>query len=305
VSSLFGLRTLLVTGKGGVGKTTISAALARAAAEKGKRVLCAELAYDADSSSPLAEALGASRSSDEPIEIAHNIRSVLLTPSMGHHHFLRDALPMRVLADAAMKSSAIRRFLLAAPTFAEMGMLYRLQDLLRIRRWDGSFEHETVIVDLPATGHALALAQVPSAILKIIPGGPLRNAMKEALRVLVDDKTTGAIVVTLPETLPVSEAIELARGLAEYNVPIARIVMNRFPHDPFEPAERSIAEEMARTYDPILGARSLSRIARAAAANVRLGNDLPAPLLMIGDVWAEGARVSETVAEAFAKQESP
>ena len=60
---------------------------------------------------------------------------------------------MKILADAAMRSNAIRRFLAAAPTFPEMGVLYRLLDLVRAKRRDGSVEHETIIVDLPATGH--------------------------------------------------------------------------------------------------------------------------------------------------------
>ena len=85
--------------------------------------------------------------------------------------------------------------------------------LVRAKRRDGSDEHELIIVDLPATGHALALAQIPASLLRVIPTGPIANAVREGLDLLTDPARTGAIVVTLPETLPVSEALELVQGI--------------------------------------------------------------------------------------------
>ena len=294
---LLPLRAVLVTGKGGVGKTTVTASLARFAASRGKRVLCAEIAGDPAASSALADALGVDHLDIEPVTVSENIKAVLLAPHLGHTKFLRDVLPMKLLADAAMRSAAIRRFLAAAPTFPEMGVLYRLLDLVRMKRRDGSDEHEMIIVDLPATGHALALAQIPASLLRIIPTGPIATAVREGLDLLEDVKRTGALIVTLPETLPVSEAIELARGIRENGIPLAHVVVNRVPFDPFDAKEAALVRELVSQPlpAPVLGARTLERIDRAKTALERL-RAIDVPMTTLQDVWFEGPRLSEQVA---------
>lgn len=264
-------RTVLVTGKGGVGKTTVAAGIARASAAKGKRTLCAEVSYEKSAAtSPLAQALGTDEFSEEPRALGENLSGVLLTPHAGHLQFLRDALPVRLLADAAMKSAAIRRFLLAAPTLPEMGILYRLLDFLRQRRRDGTPLHDVIVLDLPATGHALGLAQIPSTIVEVIRSGPVHDAVQEGLDMLRDAKQTACIVVTLPEALPVSEAIELAHGVRKYDVPLSAVVLNRVPNDPFTVEERVALDAMQLEPMRTLGARRVPRIDRAKTARIRL-----------------------------------
>lgn len=287
MNDLFDKRAVLVAGKGGVGKTTVAAGLARRAAQLGKRVLAAEVSYETDSPTPLADVLGVERASEEPISLGNNLSLVLLTPHAGHLHFLRDALPMRMLADAAMKSAAIRRFLLAAPSLAEMGVLYRILDLLRRTRSDGSFEFDLIVVDLPATGHALGLAQVPSAILKVVRAGPIHDAVKEGLKLLTDAKQTGALLVTLPETLPVSEAIELARGIALHRIPLAGVVVNRVPRDPFSAAERASIDAMGIDVRHVIGARTIPRIDRAKESLARLESELHMRPVALAEVTDE------------------
>jgi arsenite/tail-anchored protein-transporting ATPase len=295
---LSSLRAVLVAGKGGVGKTTVTAGLARAAAAAGKRVLAAEVSYEIDSPTPLADILGLPHASEEPRPIADNLSLTLLTPHAGHLHFLRDALPMHILADAAMKSAAIRRFLLAAPSLAEMGVLYRILDLLRRKRSDGSFEYDLLIVDLPATGHALGLAQVPSAILKVVTRGPIHDAVHEGLKLLTDPKQTGALLVTLPETLPVSEAIELARGIGQHKIPLAGVIVNRVPNDPFTAEERAALDAMHIDTNAMLGARTIPRIDRAKESIARLQKELGHPPLTLPEVVDE-THLERTVAQAF------
>lgn len=299
MKALLGLRAVLVTGKGGVGKTTVAAALARAGAASGKRVLCTEMYSDAEQGSPLAEALGAPTLTDQPVEVAPNLRAAVLSPSLGHHKFLRDVLPVKLLGDAAMRSAAIRRFFSAAPTFPEMGVLYRLLDLVRERRRDGAFEHELIIVDLPATGHALALAQIPESLLRVIPTGAIAEAVREGLSFLRDPAQTGAVVVTLPENLPVSEAIELSQAVATHQISLAHVFANRVPYDPFGPGERQLLQGVLDAHPPLLGLRSLDRIDRARAALDRLAREIAAPLSVVQDVWLEGPRLAEEVASLF------
>ena len=287
---------MLVTGKGGVGKTTVTASLARFAASRGKRVLCAEIAGDPAASSALADALGVDHLDIEPVTVSENIKAVLLAPHLGHTKFLRDVLPMKLLADAAMRSAAIRRFLAAAPTFPEMGVLYRLLDLVRMKRKDGSDEHELIIVDLPATGHALALAQIPASLLRIIPSGPIAAAVREGLDFLTDKQRTGAIVVTLPETLPVSEALELVKGITQHDIPLAQVMVNRVPFDPFSEAEREAVRAILSGRGPTLGERTMERIDRARVSLARLQREVTVPIVALQDIWLDGPRLAEEMA---------
>ncbi|MBX3189751.1 MAG: arsenic transporter [Labilithrix sp.] len=301
---LLPLRAVLVTGKGGVGKTTVAASLARYAAAQGKRVLCAEMVGDAETASALADALGVPRLDVEPVDVGPNLKAVLLAPTLGHQRFLRDVLPMRLLADAAMRSAAIRRFLAAAPTFPEMGVLYRLLDLVRAKQRDGSDLHEMIIVDLPATGHALALAQIPQSLLRVIPTGPIASAVKEGLALLMDPEKTGALVVTLPETLPVSEALELARGIEQHEIPLAQVFVNRVPFDPFSDEEREVVRAVLADRPPTLGGRTLERIDRARVALARLEREVKVPIATLQDVWLEGPRLAEEMASLMAVGEA-
>lgn len=302
---LLPLRAVLVTGKGGVGKTTVTASLARFAAAQGKRVLCAEMVGDPDASSALADALGVERLDIEPVPIGPNLKAVLLAPHLGHTRFLRDVLPMKLLADAAMRSAAIRRFLAAAPTFPEMGVLYRLLDLVRAKHRDGGWEHEMIIVDLPATGHALALAQIPASLLRVIPTGPIAKAVREGLDLLTDTERTGAIVVTLPETLPVSEALELCKGIKEHDIPLAHVFVNRVPFDPFDEEEREFVRATLENLGPTLGERTMERIDRARVSLDRIEREVTVPIVAMQDVWLDGPRLAEEVASLMAVEGSP
>ena len=287
---------MLVTGKGGVGKTTVAASLARFAAASGKRVLCAEMSGESGASSALGAALGVETLSDQPVELGVNLKGLVLSATLGHQRFLRDVLPMKLLADAAMRSGAVRRFLAAAPTFPEMGVLYRLLDLVRDTRKDGTPEHELIIVDLPATGHALALAQIPASLLRVISTGPIATAVREGLDLLRDKEKTGAVIVTLPETLPVSEAIELARGIEEHEIPLARLFVNRMPFDPFDDEEREWIRDLLASQPPVLGERTMERIDRARVSLARLKREVKVPITPLQDVWLEAPRLAEEMA---------
>jgi anion-transporting ArsA/GET3 family ATPase len=260
-------RLMIVTGKGGVGKTTLTAALGRALAKAGKRVLMAEIVPAADTPSSLHEALGGPRPTEEPTQVDERLWVALLTPVMGHLRFLQDTLPMRLLADAAMRSQALRKFLSAAPGFSDMGTMYRMLDFMRRVHPSGGPQFEVCVIDSPATGHALALAQIPEFLMRVIPGGPIYRAAADGVKVLTDPKTTGCIVVTLPETLPVTEALELEKGLALHGLAVSGIVVNRVPRDPFSSEERAALQGMLEQGETtVFGARELRRIARADAA---------------------------------------
>ncbi len=300
LSRLVQRRLIIVTGKGGVGKTTLTAALARRYANEGRRVLAAEIVPTADTPSQLALALGSGKLTEEPKVIGPNLSAVLVTPTAGHHRFLQDALPLKLLADTAMRSQALKKFLSAAPGFSDMGVMYRMLDLMKGTHPAGGLQYEIVLLDSPATGHALALAQIPEFLIRVVPGGPIRRVAEEGLAVLTDPTITGTLIVTLPETLPVTEAMELQKGLTEHRLPVSAIVVNRVPRDPFSKEERSaVVAALGSTTQLVLGARELQRIDRAESALALLKEKATADHLVLYEVEGAGAVATEHLIAAL------
>jgi arsenite/tail-anchored protein-transporting ATPase len=289
-------RLVIVTGKGGVGKTTVACALARAWARGGKRVLCAEIVAHEDTPSALVELLGGPRPTDEPVLADTHLWTVLLTPSSGHKAFLQDTLPLRVLADAAMKSAGLRRFLLAAPGFSDMGVMYRMLDLMRRRHPGGGPMYDRCIIDSPATGHTLALAQIPELLVRVIPGGPIVRAAKEGLAVLTDPEHCAALVVTLPETLPVTESLELKAGLLRHKVPVAGVLVNRVPNNPFSNEERAALDAALGSGKQVFGQRELKRISRSDAALALLETQAGEAQRSLPELELRGKALAEALA---------
>lgn len=286
-------RCIIVTGKGGVGKTTVTAALGRGFSRRGKRVLLAEIVPNADTPSQLYEALGGRKPTEEPQLLAENLWVSLLTPTMGHLRFLQDALPLKLLADTAMRSQGLKKFLSAAPGFSDMGVMYRMLDLAKRKHPAGGPMFDVCIIDSPATGHALALAQIPEFLTRVIPGGPIYRAALEGVTFLTDPAITTCVIVTLPETLPVTEAMELEKGLARHKLPVAAIVVNRVPADPFSSEERAALGQALPS--AVFGAREMRRIERARAALELLREKHPQGSVTLAEVEGVGAEATQAL----------
>lgn len=283
LADLLRRRVILVTGKGGVGRTSVAAALAGAAAQTGRRVLLGEIAGPEGGGSPLAQLFGRERFNPTPCEIAENLRACSLWAPTGHELFLRSVLPGGGLISLALRSKAIRTFMAAAPSLIEMGWFYHLLALLRAERPDETPQHELIVLDMPATGHALALTSLPAILHRMIERGPLVKALSDGQSYLNDPEKTAAWVVTLPEILPVSEAIELIAGLEKTAVPLGGVVLNRFPTDLFTPKEREYLGDVL-TQQPLLGDLEFHRMARGREAEARLRERVDLPVLRIPEL---------------------
>ncbi|HEX4619958.1 MAG TPA: ArsA-related P-loop ATPase, partial [Myxococcaceae bacterium] len=148
--------------------------------------------------------------------------------------------------------------------------------------------YETCVVDAPATGHALALAQIPALLLEVIPSGRVGATAREGLAVLTDPNSTGVVAVTLPERLPVGETLELCEGLTRHHVPVAAVVANRVPEDPFEPAERAAIDSLLER-GAVAGTRLLKRVDAAREALESLGRQLSTRIHRVPEVLERGA----------------
>lgn len=265
-----------MTGKGGVGRSSMTAALATLAQRKGVRVLICDIGDDPNDYSPLARHFGRDRLPAAAEPIAPGIRGVVLLARSGQELFLKSVLRSGTLARAALSSDALRRLLSAGPSFKEMGVFFQLLTLLRARTKAGEPENQLVLIDMPATGHTLSLTGLPELLLRLVPRGPIAAALREGQSYLNDPRLGAAWVVAIPETLPVSECLELLEGLHKTGMPTGGVLMNRVPVDPFSADERAALQSPLDRINP-LGAEGFRRpvLARREIARLRAGTRLP------------------------------
>jgi energy-coupling factor transporter ATP-binding protein EcfA2 len=226
--SLLDRRLVVVTGKGGTGKSTVAAALAVLAARGGKRALVAEV----NAAERVAPLLGAPLSGPVIREARPGISTVNVTPAGALREYGLQVVRIRALYDAVFENRVVRHFLRVVPGLGELVMLGKILHEARSEergrpRWD------QVIVDAPSTGHAVQLLRVPGAMLGMVPPGPLRADAQWMQAWLTDPALTSTLLVTLPEEMPVTEAIELDAqlrqrvGLTPAAVLVKRIVTRR------------------------------------------------------------------------------
>ena len=244
---------------------------------------CARIGDEPDDYSPLARLFGRDRLPLDPEEVHEGIGGVLLLARTGQELFLRTALHSSTLARAALSSDALRRLLAAGPSFREMGVFFQLLTYLRRRQHDGQPEHSLILVDMPATGHTLSLTALPDVLLRVMPRGPIATALREGQSYLNSPEMAAAWVVTLPETLPVSEALELLDGLDHSSMPVGGVILNRYPIDPLYPAERAALKPLFARYDA-LGGEGFRRPELAAREMARLRAGTPLPIVILPEL---------------------
>ena len=275
----------------------VSVALAHAAAQHGHQVLLAEVADAEGHRSSVAPYFGREEIGEKPVPLGKNILGCRLLATAGHEAFGRSIIPSGPLIRAALRSSALRKFMLAAPAFYELGLMYHLLRLLEATNDRGQPLYPFIIIDMPATGHALALADLPETVLRLVPRGPIATAMRAGQAYLNDPETTAAWIVTLPEHLPVTEAIELLEGLRRTRVPMGGVILNRFLPDPFTDEER-VALGAVLSAIPMHGEVLFQRIVMARESAARLGASVDVPILHLPDVPGHDAEQIRTTLTA-------
>ncbi|HEX3777817.1 MAG TPA: ArsA-related P-loop ATPase [Polyangiaceae bacterium] len=216
-------RFLFITGKGGVGKTTVTAALATALAGRGLRVLVTVCGAKERLSTLLsAPALGPTIS-----ELRPNIFGVRLVSEVALREYGAMKLKNRVLVDAIFDSKYVSGFLSGTPGLKEWSLLGKAWYHATEEDAHGRPRFDVVLFDAPATGHGLDMLRVPKVIVEIAPPGVLRSDAERAWEMFRDPARSGVVVVTLPEEMPTNETIELCAALrSELTLPIAELVVN-------------------------------------------------------------------------------
>jgi len=221
MSDLFEKRFVVVAGKGGVGRTTVSLLLGRCAAARGKRTLVclvgAPPRYE--------EILGGLAVGKEMREVSPGFHVVNLDPVSAREEYGLMILKSPTLHRLVFGSRIVKAFLDAVPGLAEWAMLGKAT-YHALHLAGGRPEYDLVVFDSPATGHGLDVLSLPAAIVASVPAGRIRDEAKERVQLMGDPRLCEVVPVTLPEEMPVNEALELIRGLAHHGLPMERIAVN-------------------------------------------------------------------------------
>jgi anion-transporting ArsA/GET3 family ATPase len=257
VPSLLDKRLIVVSGKGGSGKTTVAAALGLAAARRGKRVVLCEVAGQ-----------------DRISQLVPELTTVSVDPEEAKREWLRYQLKSRTLASALGGSRLFQYLTAAAPGISELVTIGKVWDLAQIERRTGSTVFDLAIVDAPATGHALAMLRAPSTFAAVAPVGPVGRHAATIDRSLRDPKHTGVVTAALPEEMPVNETIEFERALRrELDMAVDAIVVNAVHPARFRPPDmaalRGVTGGSRVAQAAMSAAVSEHRRARAEHAQVR------------------------------------
>lgn len=207
---LASLELLVVTGKGGVGKTAVSAALGRLLAGRGRRVLVVEV----DPRENVHQMLGVPPSGGEIVAAGPRLHVQNLKPRQVLDEIVRERLPLELLAERIFASTIYEHFTNGAPGLKELAILGHALRLVRGRA-PGAPAVDLVVLDAPATGHGVRLLSAPRLVAEVIDSGPLGTMAAELATWVADAERTGIVVVTQAEEMPVDESLELRGELRQ------------------------------------------------------------------------------------------
>ncbi len=225
LESLISHRLLVVSGKGGVGKTTVAAALAKLAADASRTVLL----VSTDGRGDAAALLGKEDAGYREAELAPGLHGLTADFDTLLTDYVRVVAPVRLLADRILAVPTFRFFTRATPGLPDLLLLGKIREILRRRKSTASEPRaDLVVLDAPATGHALSLVALPRTLLAAVPAGPVRKLAEWLDALLSDPKHAALVVVSEPEDFAAKETEELIAGAREKaGLATALVVVNR------------------------------------------------------------------------------
>jgi anion-transporting ArsA/GET3 family ATPase len=311
-AGLLDRKLIFITGKGGVGKTTIAAALAMLAAGRGKRTLVCEV----DAKGNLAEFFETGPTRFEEREIQPNLWAMSMDTEASLKQYLSLQLKIPLVARIGPLARTFDFVATAAPGVKEIVTVGKLCWEVLQRHYD------IVVVDAPPTGHIVGQLAAPQAINQLVQVGLVRQQTGWMLDILGDPAVTGLVIVATPEEMPVSETIDLQeRAEAETTVDLAAIVVNRVLPELFGRGEEEVFERLDQpdgigVLDDALGgsvqplfdgarlAVTLRRTRTEHLDRLRAGIHPSVPMLYVPYLFvrSHGLRSTRQVAEALSAE---
>ena len=275
---------VIVAGKGGVGKTTVTAAMAVAAARAGSSVLIVEI----EGKSGLATMFGVEALSYDELDLGSGISARFLTPDAALVDYLVSH-GMKRISKRLIASGALEVVSTAVPGMKDILVLGKVKSLDEMRAAD------LIIVDAPAAGHAVSFLLSPRGLLDAVRVGPINKQASDVVQLLSDPERCQVMLVTLPEETPVSEVIETAFAIEDRaGVALGPVIVNQC----FEPLPEGMTTSVedvladAEACGRFVSAREANDLAQAAAFRAerhavqheqiaRLGERLPLPKIQL------------------------
>lgn len=241
-------RLLFVTGKGGVGKTTVAIALGIAAARRGLRTIVAELSGQ----DRVATTFGhAGTQPGHEIEVAEHLHAIAIDVQEAMEEYLHERAGL--IGDRLASLGAFQAFAAATPGMRELLSVGKVWELAQdARRVEGTDPYDLVIVDAPASGHGLGALRAPSTFAEIARVGPIAHQGRTIDATLRDPAQTGVVAVALPEEMPVTETLALHEALRdEMGIELAALIANAVIPDRLGPRQaQTVADAFARVEAP-------------------------------------------------------
>ncbi len=227
-------RLVFVSGKGGVGKTCVSAALGKSAAQAGKKVLLVEV----DNFHPSFPAIFGRDIQYHPRELEPNLFGCNIMWMKALEDWLLNTVRVKTIVQLILKNRVAMLFLNATPGAREIVILSKIADLLE--------QYDQVIVDLPASGHALGILRVPGTAIDLMRSGPIYERAKQILSVFGHPRAT-VLLCALPEEMVVNETLEFAEKIRK-DVPQLQnlgVVINRVSVPSLNDAEQTLLHRLS------------------------------------------------------------
>ena len=235
MNSLLDLKLVFVTGKGGVGKTTVASALALFASQRGKKVLICEV----DARGDVAGFYEAPPTGFNQKEILPGLFAMTMDTEASLREYLKLQLRIPVVGRIGPLAKAFDFVATAAPGVREILTVGKPVYEVRERNYD------LVVVDAPSSGHIIGLLAAPQAINNLVKVGLIRSQTDWLLEILSDPQVTGMVAVCTPEEMPVNETVELAaRVHEETTVQLSAVVVNRVLPELFGRQEEKVFEAL-------------------------------------------------------------
>lgn len=219
--TLTGSRVVVVSGKGGVGKTTVAATLALAVARAGRRVLLAEL-EDREAFAPI---FGLPRLGYTEQPLAPNLGGLTVEADEALVEYLQVAYGIPRMSRALVRSRAMEFATHTAPGLKDILLIGKVWQS-EVQRADGRYVYDLIVVDAPPTGRLPRFLDAPRAITELVGAGPIKRQARTVLDMVTDPARLQVVLVATPEEMPVRETAEAAETLAKMGIALGPVVVN-------------------------------------------------------------------------------
>jgi anion-transporting ArsA/GET3 family ATPase len=304
VPGLLDRRLIFVTGKGGVGKSTIATALGLVAARRGLRTIVAELAAQ----DRVRQAFEHDVHTFKEVELTDNLFTISVDPQHAMEEYLR--VKTGAVGQALGHSRLFQAFAMATPGMRELLSVGKIWELSQhTRRTDGADTYDLVIVDSPAAGHGVGILRTPRTFAEIARVGPIAHQAGSIAATIADPAFTAVIAVATAEEMPVNETLWLRDALAEEQLTLEATIVNACYPQRFSVRECATLEKTRKSAKlPLTGAAvgaALSEHARMDAQREqleRLREGLAMELIELPYLFAEtvGRPELEQLADSLA-----